>query len=109
MAIHNLLTCSGFGDVTSWIASGDCMKGRIGIVILFFIFAIVGKWGGEEIGMNYSKLFSWLIGIGSYFLLITLFGNFKIAFVIGLVLGIVAGYGSGFIGFGSEDGGEDGY
>jgi hypothetical protein len=69
------MTCSGFGDVTSWIASGGCFKARIGLVLLFFLIAIIRKWGAEEWGISYAFGLSMGIGLLSYILLITFIGN----------------------------------
>lgn len=102
MALHNLLTCSGFGNAaTGYIAGSSCIKARLGLVVLFFIVALVRKWGGEEVGLDYSFLFGLIGGLGSYFLVVTIFGSFKIALVVGLVGSLVAGYGAGML-FGSE-------
>ena len=104
---YNLLTCTGGSWVQSgWVASGDCFKIRVGFVILFFIYCVVRKWGGEELGVDFSLLFSLIIGLFSYGVVAILFGSFKLAFIIGLLGGLIGGYGSGWM-FGS--GGDDGY
>lgn len=101
--MYNLLTCGGFTEtVGSWIASAPCMKGRIGLVILFFFIAIVRKWGGEEIGLGFNFLFALIFGLVSYFIIITIFGSFKIAFIVGAGAGLVGGYGAGFFMGGDE-------
>ena len=104
MPLYNILSCSGFSsEATGWVASSSCLKGRIGIVFLFFLIAIIRRWGGEEIGIDFSFLFAIIGGAMSYLVLITLFGNLKLAFGVGIVLALVLGYGAGgFIG------GEDG-
>ena len=103
MPLHNILTCSGWeGSTGGFVASAPCMKSRIGVVILFFILAIIRKWGGEEAGMPFSLLFSLIGGLGSYVVLVFLFGSFKLAFLIGLLGGV----GGGFLG-GMFLGGEE--
>ena len=99
----NLLTCSGFTEkIGSWVASSDCMKARIGLVLLFFVICIIRRWGGEEIGIGFSFLFGMIGSIVPYFLIITIFGSFKIALVIGIVGGLVGGYVGGML-LGSEE------
>lgn len=99
---YNIMTCGGWEGVTGWIASGDCMKARISIVILFFVLAIIRKWGFEEWGGEFAFWASLVIGIPLYLILITITGNFKIALVVGLIAGIAAGYFGGVMFGGSE-------
>ena len=105
--MYNPMTCSGWTTAAGWVASGDCFKVRIGFIVLFFIFALCRKWGGEEVGIEFSLLFSLVLGLFSYGLIAIIFGSFKFAFLVGLIGGLVGGYGSGLLGFGSE-GGDDG-
>jgi len=102
--MFNPLSCAGFvTEATGWIATGDCFKIRIGFVVLFFIIAVLRKWGGEELGIDFSFLFSLLIGLGSYTLIAILFGSFKFAFLIGIIGALVGGYGGGvFFGGGGD-------
>lgn len=105
---YNPATCGGWAsEATGWIATGDCFKVRIGFVILFFIFALCRKWGGEEVGIDFSFVFSLIVGLFSYTIVAILFGSFKIAFIVGLIGGLAGGYGAGLL-FGSEGGGDDG-
>lgn len=98
MALYNILTCSGFTEeATSWVASSGCLKGRIGIVILFFLIAIIRRWGAEEFDIDFSFLFALVGGVLGYLILITFTGSFKIAFAVGLVAALVLGYGGGTI------------
>ncbi|MFW6130044.1 MAG: hypothetical protein ACOC56_02595 [Atribacterota bacterium] len=96
--MYNLLNCRGWETGTGWVASIPCLKARLGIVILFFGFAVLQKWGGEEIGLNFSIIFASLFGLGGYFLIITLFGTLPFAFIIGILGGILGGYGGGIMG-----------
>jgi len=103
MPIYNLLSCSGFTEgAGGWVASTGCLQGRIGLVLLFFIVALVRKWGGEEIGMDFNFAFGLILSLIPYLLVITFFGSFKIALVIGLVGMLAGGYGGGIIFGGSE-------
>ena len=57
MALYNLLTCSGWeAKVGSYVGGSGCIKSRIGLVVLFFIIAVLRKWGGEEVGLDYNFL-----------------------------------------------------
>lgn len=92
----NLLTCSGFTESQgSWVASLPCMQARIGIVILFFIIAVIRKWGGEEMGLSYSFVFGLICGIVPYFLIASIFASAGWAFIVGLIGAIAGGYGFG--------------
>ena len=105
--VYNLLTCAGWEAASKgWVAGGACIKGRLMVVVLFFIMAIVRKWGGEELGVEFNLIFAASGSILLHIILVTLTGNVKIAFVIALVGGLVLGYGSGLI-FGDFGGGGD--
>ena len=101
--MYNILTCQGWeSSAGSYVASAPCMKARIGIVILFFLIAMVRRWGGEEMGLDFNFFGGILLGILSYIILIAVTGNFKIAFVIALILSLVGGYGGGMFFGGGE-------
>ncbi len=103
---YNVFTCAGFeGLGTGWVASASCLKARIGFVFLFFIVAIIRKWGGEEIGIDFNFPVSLIAGIISYFIVITISGSLKWAFVLGIAVALVGGYGFGLI-FGEWGGDE---
>lgn len=103
--INNILTCQGFGEQASNFVGGTgCIKARLGIVFLFFIIAIMRRWGGEEIGLNFSFLFGLIGGLISYLIVVSITGNFKWALGLGLLLAIAGGYGGGLI---FEGGGEE--
>jgi len=104
MTIYSIISCSGFETTAGgWVAGGSCLKARLGVVFLFFLVAIIRRWGGEEIGIDFSFLFALIGGLGSYLILITLFGSLKIAFGVGLALALFFGYGGGtFFGGGEE-------
>jgi hypothetical protein len=106
--IYNCLNCDGFvtsatnlGPVSFDIGS-PCMMAKLGIVILFFIIAVVRKWGAEEWGVPFSLLWSCIFGIGLYILAITFTGSIKLAMMLGIVGMLIGGYGSGYLFGGSE-------
>ena len=101
---YNLLSCAGWETAGGYITGGGCMQSRLGLVLLFFIIAIIRKWGGEEVGMDFNFLFALILGLLPYFIVVTLFGSFKIGMLIGIVGGLVGGYGGGL--FFGESGGE---
>lgn len=101
--MYNILSCTGFREAGGFVASAACAKGRIGIVILFFIIAVMRRWGGEEIGLDFSFIGSLVCGLGGYLILISLTGNIKIAFALGLLFAAVGGYGAGMIFGGGGD------
>lgn len=102
--MYNILSCGGFETmVGGWVAGGACLKARIGVVILFFLIAIIRRWGAEEIGLDFSFLFALIGGLGGYLVLITIFGSLKVAFGFGFVIALVLGYGGGMF-FGGEGG-----
>jgi hypothetical protein len=103
---YNILTCEGFTETAAgWVAGGSCLKSRIGLVLLFFIIAVIRKWGGEEIGLGFSFILALLGGIFGYLIVIIIFGSFKIAMAVGLIAALVLGYGGGTI-FGDSGGGD---
>lgn len=104
LKFYNLLSCKGF-EVSEKIglSFGACAQAKIGLILIFFINAIVRKWGGEEVGLDYSFLGGIIGGIGSYFIVISFLGSFKIALVVGLVFMALGGYlGGSLFGDGEE-------
>lgn len=103
--MYNILNCRGWETeaVGKWLGSAPCIKSRVGFIILFFIIALVRKWGGEKLGIDFSFFMGLLGGILGYFIVITIFGSFKIAFVIGLIAALALGYGGGTIFGGGEE------
>ena len=103
LKFYNILSCKGFETADSiGMSFGACAQAKIGIVLLFFVNALVRKWGGEEAGMDYSFVGGLIGGLGSYFIMISLLGSFKIAFIIGLVVMALGGYLGGSL-FGGDE------
>lgn len=98
---YNLFTCKGFEGAAGWIASKACFQARIGIVIVFFLIAILRKWVFQMAGLPYNFLIAEGSAILSYILLITLTGSSKIALGISILVGCILGY------FGGVYGGDD--
>jgi uncharacterized membrane protein len=102
--MYNPLTCSGWENAAAgWVAGGPCLMARLGVVLLFFIVALVRKWGGEEIGIPFSFIFGLIGSILPYLIVIIIFGSAKFALIVGLIGMVVGGYGGGMF-FG--DGGD---
>jgi len=105
--MYNILSCSGFLEsATTGLNFGSCFSARIGLVFLFFIIAIIRKWGAEEWGIDYSFWLSLLAGLLSYLIIVTISGSFRFAFLMGLLAALVIGYGAGYFIGGSDDGGD---
>jgi len=103
MALHNLLSCSGWERTgTSYITGGACMTGRMGLVVLFFIIAIFRKWFGEEMGMPFNFLLGLVGGLGGYITILTIVGATKWAFLGGLLLSLIGGFFGGML-FGGDE------
>ena len=100
---YNLLTCSGFDGVNGAFTTGACMMARLSAVILFFLIAIVRKWGGEEMGFSFSFIGGLVLSIIPYLIVVTLFGSVKIALLVGIGGGLVGGYLLGPMLGGGED------
>lgn len=106
MKLYNILSCRGFGEAVEKVSLqfGACAGAKLGLVALFFINAIVRKWGGEEIGVEYNF---WL-GMGAsflgYLIVITLTGKTGLSMIIGIVAMLIGGYlGGGIFGDGGDD------
>ena len=98
LKLYNILSCKGFEVSESiGLSFGPCAQAKLGMVLLFFINALIRKWGGEEMGLDYSFFGGLIGGLGAYFIAISMIGNFKIAFGIGLVCMLIGGYLSGAI------------
>ena len=96
--VYNLLTCGGWitkassmGPVSFDIGS-PCMMSKLGLVILFFITALVRKWGGEEIGISFNFWGAIGLGMGLYILAVTFTGSTKLAMVCGIIGMLLGGY-----------------
>jgi len=104
MPLHNIISCSGWeSKVGSYVGDSGCVKARLGLVLLFFIIAIVRRWGGEEMGLSFSFLFGLIGGLVPYFLIVIFTGSFKIALVVGLLGGLAGGYLGGIMFGGGEE------
>jgi hypothetical protein len=99
----NIFTCAGFGDDLF----GGCSMAWLGIGVLFFIVALLRKWGGEEMGLPFNFTFGLVGAYVPYLIVIMIFGSFKWALLAG-ILGIgVIGFGLSILtGGGGEDSGE---
>jgi len=103
LGLYNILSCKGFETAESvGISFGPCAQAKLGIVILFFVVAFVRKWGGEEAGLDFSFVGGLIGSLGSYFILISLLGSFKIALIVGLIGMLIGGYLGGTI-FGGDE------
>ena len=95
--VYNIMTCAGFVDRMG------CGGAKLLAVLLFFILAIIRKWGGEMMGISFSLLISAAVGMVAYVILTSLTGNLGISFIVGLIAGVAGGYVGGMF-FGGEGG-----
>ncbi len=104
--MYNMLSCRGFEEADKvGLSFGICAQAKIMAVVLFFINAIIRKWVGEEMGVDYS-FFGGLGGsLLAYIIVISITGSVLISFIVGMVSMLVFGFLGGRI-FG---GGDDGY
>jgi len=108
--IYNCLNCAGFqtsatnmGPISFDIGS-PCMMAKLGVVILFFLIALIRKWGAEEWGIPFSFLWSCILGMGLYIIAITFTGSTKLAMLCGIAGMLFGGYLGGSL-FGDQSGG----
>lgn len=112
MQLYNLLSCKGFitEEVVSKVSLnfGACASARLVLVSIFFLNAIVRKWGGEEVGLEYNFWGGMIGGVLGYLIPLMFLGNVKISFLIGLGVMLLGGYAGGSIfGDGDESGGYE--
>jgi len=92
----NIINCQGFGQGEAMgvvgIAPEGCMGARLGIVGLFFLIAIIRKWGGEEFDIDFSFMWSLILGLGAYLVVVTLTGSLKWSFLAGIIGSLIGGY-----------------
>jgi len=109
MGLYNLLSCKGFGAEAiekTTLSFGPCAGARLGLVALFFINALVRKWGGEEVGLDYNFWLGFAGGFLGYVITITFSGMVGLSMIIGIVAMLLGGYFGGSL-FGGGD--EYGY
>ena len=95
---YNIISCAGFSEAqTGLVASAPCMKSRIGLVILFFLIAVIRKWVFEAFEIPFNFIIGLVGGVVGYLVIVSLFGNFKLALVGGLAIGLALGYFSNLI------------
>ena len=90
LGFYNLLSCKGFEAADSMgISFGPCAQAKLGLVLLFFITAFVRKWGGEEMGVDFSFAGGLIGGLLSYFIIITLIGTFKVVLICFILIDVL--------------------
>lgn len=88
MVLHNMFSCSGFDKGFL----GGCGMAWLGIVIIFFVAAVLRKWGGEELDIPYNFISSLGAGCLVYIIIIAFIGSTKWSLLAGLVASIAVGY-----------------
>ena len=103
IGFYNLFTCKGFeASEGVGLSFGLCAQAKLCMVALFFITAVVRKWGGEELDIDFSFIGGLIGGMLSYFIIISLCGIIEISFIVGLVGMLLGGYCGGML-FGEEE------
>ena len=105
MTFYNLISCSGFEVVDKLKISigGPCSGARLALVGLFFLNALVRKWGGEEIGVDYNFWMGLAGALIGFILVISFTGKTGLASIAGIVLMLIGGYLGGSIFSGGGD------
>ena len=103
MALYNLISCRGFGDAVekTTMQFGDCAGARLGLVALFFINALLRKWGGEKMGIEYNFWLGLAGAFLGYLITITFTGMVGLSMIIGIAGMILGGYFGGSL-FGGD-------
>lgn len=86
--LHNMMSCDGF---TTDIGGG-CTMAWVGMVILFFIIALVRKWIGEEMGIGFNFWAGIVGGYGAYIIIISIFGSMTWALIAGVIGMAIGGF-----------------
>jgi len=100
MTLFNILSCRGFGAEViekTTLQFGPCAAAKLAIVGLFFLNAIVRKWGGEELGIEYNFWLGMAGAFLGYLILITLTGKVGLSMIVGIVVMLIGGYFGGSI------------
>ena len=86
--VYNLMTCEGFD--TGFFAG--CSLAWLGLAVLFFILAFSRKGIEDMLGTEFNFMWSVVVGVALYVLLITFTGAFKWALLAGIVGGLAGGF-----------------
>lgn len=88
MKIYNLMSCQNFDAGFM----GGCGMAWMGLVLLFFLGALLRKWGGEEVDMPFNFISCLVIGFLAYIIVISFLGSAKWAMLAGVIGLVGAGY-----------------
>ena len=76
---------------------GGLSMAWLGAVILFFIIGFIRKWIGEEMNVPFEFLYSIILGMLAYFIIIGFTGSFKWAELSGIIGAAAGGFGIPYI------------
>lgn len=96
--LYNVVTCKGF----STELGGGCTQVWLMATLLFFIIAIIRKWIGEAMGIDFHFWLAIAGGMSAFIIIASIFGSAIWAFVAGLIGMIILGFGGGAF-FGGEE------
>lgn len=106
MTLYNLISCKGFTEGVEKVTLqfGECAGARLALVGLFFINALVRKWGGEEAGIDYNFWLGFAGAFLGYVITITFTGMIGLSMIVGIVAMLIGGYfGGSLLGGGGDE------
>lgn len=86
---------------------GGCGLAWFGLVVIFFCSALLNKWAGDDVGLEFNMIISIVLGFFIYILMITFTGSVKFALIAGILGLLAGGYLTPYVW--NADGGGDEY
>ena len=104
LQFYNMMSCTGFDP--SFM--GGCSLAWVGLVISVFVIMFARKWLFEEaLQAEFAFYIAIAVTVITYFIVVGISGNYKIATAASMLAGMAAGY-FGPMAMGGGDGGGDG-
>lgn len=92
--VYNIMTCQGGSWTGATGFAGGCSMSWMVAAILVFVVLISKKQIGENLGVTYNIITAFVGAFLPWLIVTSIFGNFKIA----LVVGLIGSFAGGFIG-----------
>ena len=99
MVSCNLMTGTGF-DLGLF---GGFGMAWFGIVILFFLIALIRRWVGEGMDVPFNMLWSVVIGVLAYIIVVSLSCSTKWSLLAGIIGMLIGGFGLPAFGIGGGE------
>ncbi len=87
------MTCGGFDKSLL----GGCGIAWGGLVILFFVGALLNKWGGQEVDIPFNFITSVVVGFLAYIILVTVTGQPRWGLLAGVIGLVASGYATPYM------------